>query len=239
MRALVVGHGHMGRIHARALRDLGYDVETVDPAPDAEADHLEIPADGLYAAGAVAVPIPMLATVARQVAPHVNRLLIEKPMAASYDEALSLAADLDKRPVCVGFVERFNPQVRRLQEQLRTIGDPVCSLFTRWNDRETPDVDLDLRIHDLDLSAYLGLGVAECVFSTGYHPHHARHRGITVQGTNGLVGVNLMDHDTSPVHAMWHAFLTGRQVPTVWDAVNAHRALGIFRRANPTEAVAA
>jgi predicted dehydrogenase len=214
----------MGSIHAKVLRDLGYAVTTVDPNPLTGADYTTL--DGLarpWQVAVVATPIEHVATVARQLA-GTERLLIEKPFALNVQSGEKLALRLNARAglTCVGFVERFNPVVRELKERL--VWTHVESArFIRWNDRPSWNVDLDLRSHDVDLARHLGvLGVA--TFDT--HAGQAgKARRIELQTNEGPLSVDLMAHDTSPLHALWHTFLMGGDVPTPDDAIAALRYL--------------
>ena len=218
----MVGHGHMGRFHARALRDLGFDVDTVDP--HAPATHRAVPDLAPYTAAAVATPVEHLALHGLACARAGLRTLIEKPAGTNLEEVELLARLLDGMPVCVGFIERFNPRVRRLKDRLAVIGRPMLATFTRWNERPSNDPLVDLRIHDVDLAHHLGLE-CEVVFDTRADAPMKR-RLITVAGTRGSLTADLMDHDTSPLHALWHNFLGGGEpTPDLWDAVAAHRAL--------------
>ncbi len=111
----------------------------------------------------VATPVEAHAgSVARALASG-RQVLVEKPVCARGDEALSLA--LRARPearLFVGHSERFNPVVRALARLLRR--DPALTIeLTRVgpsNGRPaaSPGVLLNLGVHDLDLAAYLGRG---------------------------------------------------------------------------------
>jgi len=227
VKALVVGHGHMGHFHARALRDLGYDVTTVDPYALADLDAL--PCLGAYSVAAVATPPVLLPEFGWACASAGLRTLIEKPFAQTVEEAGGLAVVLEGMETCVGFIERFNPQTRKLREHLPRIGRPIRATFHRWNDRPTTDLLTDLRIHDVDLANYLDLR-CPIVFDTRADAPVKR-RSITLVGDAGSVAVDLMDHDTSPLHALWHAFLSGKPVPGPQDAVAALVALSEQTRA--------
>jgi hypothetical protein len=207
MNALVVGHGRMGGFHRKALADLGYDVTTVDPTPGL-ADHVKVPARS-FDVVCIATPIPHLAECAAEWDGFDGYLLIEKPMATTFALASALEQALRGVDVAVGYVERFNPCVRRLRVELagrRTRG----ARFVRWSTRPSSDVALDLMTHDLDLTAHLGVcgGVVE------YDPRAdapAMRRYIAVECADGAtLRAHLTAHDTSPLHAQWHAFLSGR-----------------------------
>lgn len=223
MKALVVGAGRMGTFHRRVLRDLGYDVTTVDPAPG-RADHRTIPLRGNFAVVCVAVPIPALADEAARWVGYEGHLLIEKPMAANAAEGVDLGALFEGQRVGVGYVERFNPQVRRLACELAELPPPTLARFVRASDRPSSDVILDLRSHDVDLARFLNLWCSTWFQCAADEPEKLR--TIEVQAGTRTVTANLLDHDTSPLHAQWHAFLTGRSdYATPADAVATLRAL--------------
>jgi predicted dehydrogenase len=216
VRALVVGAGRMGRFHSKALTDLGYDVTTVDPDPAAGADQVRVTRRD-YDAVCIATPIAHLAETADEWVGFEGRLLIEKPMASDTREARALADAMRGQRVAVGYVERFNPAVRSLRE--RVTGQVVGARFTRWNDRPTTDVRLDLVSHDIDLARHLRWDHAAS-FDTR-SGCGIRRRTITVlTADGGRAHADLLAHATSPLHAQWHAFLLGRPgVATPEDAV--------------------
>lgn len=223
MNALIVGAGRMGILHRRVLRDLGLDVSTVDPDPTAGADHLTVPHEA-YDVVCIAAPIDHLADEAARWEGHEGWLLIEKPAAPSLEQARDLAYLLAGQRVAVGYVERFNPQVRALREQL-TGERPIRARFTRCNDRPTPSVTLDLQSHDLDLAAHLGLTCPTVFDTRAEQPIRRREVTVCCENRRPLVA-DLMDHDTSPLHAQWHAFLSDRPgYATLDDAVAVLEAL--------------
>lgn len=206
-RALVVGAGRMGSFHRKVLSDFGYDVSTVDPEPG-RADYLTIPARGDFAVVCVAVPIKHLADEAARWAGHTGWLLIEKPMATSVEDAAELAALLDGQRVAVGYVERFNPHVRRLADELSSMPPPTHATFVRHNQRPSANVALDLRTHDIDLARYLDLQCPttfDCAAGKG-----AVRRLIEVQCGPHTARAYLLAHNKSPLHAQWFAFLSDR-----------------------------
>lgn len=210
----------MGGFHARVLRDLGLDVSTVDPDPAAGADYARVPHRD-FDVVCVAAPIEHLAEQAARWAGHTGWLMVEKPFAADTHEARTLAMLLDDQACAVGYVERFNPQVRQLKVLLADRA-PTLVRFRRWNDRQSANVALDLQSHDVDLAAFLSL-TCPVVFDARAGVLRRRVRVVEV---DGQLAVDLMAHDCSPLHAQWHAFLAGRSgfaMPR--DAVRVHEAL--------------
>jgi predicted dehydrogenase len=228
VNALVMGAGHMGSLHAKVLRDLGHEVVTVDPNAPADFETLDQAAMEFWPfdIAAIAAPIGELMGATLALA-GTHRLLVEKPFAPDVHQARTLAAVLNGAGgrVCVGFVERFNPVVRRLYRDIDDLGAPVGAKFTRWSDRPSPDTDTDLRLHDVDLAYHLGLfdGVE---YDTRADAGEKRRRIEVFYDTGQRLEVDLMAHDQSPLHAMWHTFLSGRGAyPKPVDAIRAHRML--------------
>jgi predicted dehydrogenase len=149
--------------------------------------------------------------------------MVEKPFAADEHEARLLAMLLEDQACAVGYVERFNPQVRRLKGLLADRA-PSLVRFQRWNDRQSANVALDLQSHDVDLAAFLGL-TCPVIFDARAGVLRRRVRVVEVDGE---LAVDLMAHDCSPLHAQWHTFLSGR--PSCATPRDASRVLGALAR---------
>ncbi len=168
VRVGVIGIGNMGWHHARVL-SLLRDAELVGVAdPHESKGRLAVEQFGcrwfpsfeamLGEVEAVCIAVPTLlhhrvGMACLQAGVHV---LIEKPIAATQEEAADLirAADTAGRLLQVGHIERFNPAFREL---LRVVAnEEVVVLEAR---RHSPNADrandvsvvLDLMIHDIDL----------------------------------------------------------------------------------------
>jgi predicted dehydrogenase len=166
VRAAVVGVGHLGRYHALKYRDLP-DVDLVgvaDVRPDrAEAVAREVGTEpfhhfrelvGRVDVVTVAVPTTEHHEVARGLLESGIHVLVEKPIAATLEEAEDLV-DAARRAgalLQVGHLERFNPTIQALRSRLR---DPLfleCHRISPYPGRGVDvDVVLDLMIHDIDL----------------------------------------------------------------------------------------
>lgn len=90
-------------------------------------------------------------------------LLIEKPLASSYEEGLKIVEEAEKREkvVGVGYIERFNPAITFLKQVVdeRRLGEPLLLEFVRenrWLGR-MKDVGIiyDTVVHDIDTARYL------------------------------------------------------------------------------------
>ena len=168
VRVGVIGIGNMGWHHARVL-SLLRDAELVGVADlDARRGQLAVEQFGcrwfpsyeelLGEVEAVCIAVPTLlhhrvGMACFNAGVHV---LIEKPIAASQEEAAELvrAADAAGRLLQVGHIERFNPAFRELVKVVAN--EEVVVLEAR---RHSPNPDrandvsvvLDLMIHDIDL----------------------------------------------------------------------------------------
>ena len=177
LQVAVVGAGVFGRNHLRVYRELeqaGCAVElaaVVDPDAGARAK-----AEGEFGvrgfatiaecmawartekkwigAASVCVPTVHHAACARELMACGIDLLIEKPMAASLEEADEILREAHElgRVVQVGHLERFNPAVRAVRTLLnRPMFFEVHRLSVFTPRSLDVDVVLDLMIHDLDI----------------------------------------------------------------------------------------
>lgn len=218
MRSLVVGYGHMGRFHRRVLTDLGHDVRTLDPNLMAGADWRRLPTGHHFDVVCIATPIEHLAEQAAWWSGQARYLLIEKPMAATLEQATELQGVLHWQPTAVGYVERFNPRVQQLREQLEGT-QPAGGVFHRWNTRPSSNVPLDLTSHDVDLANFLN--VPNAVFDSRAEAQWKTRRIlIGARDRRPLLVADLMDHSANPLTAQWQAFLSdGQDVAKPDDAV--------------------
>lgn len=181
----LIGLGNMGRNHLRVLSMLkGLELAFV---ADANAE-VAAKAGQLHGIPGVVDPTPLLAGVdavvictptvthadyIRMAAAHVKNIFIEKPLAATLDEAIDIAAFAKEKGlnVQVGFIERFNPAVQALKTVLDRTERVISLDFTRTNkvSSRITDVDVvtDLMIHDIDLALYLN-GPASSVAAHGF-----------------------------------------------------------------------
>jgi predicted dehydrogenase len=172
LRVAVVGAGAFGRNHLRVYRELeqaGFPIElaaVVDPNEAARAAAEtqygvlgfatieECLAAGRVNAASVCVPTVHHAECARTLLAAGVDLLIEKPLAASLQDADQIAGLARRlgRVVQVGHLERFNPAVRAVRGLLnRPMFFEVHRLSVFTPRSLDVDVVLDLMIHDLDI----------------------------------------------------------------------------------------
>lgn len=169
LRAGLVGHGAMGRNHARILADLeGVDfVGIVDPAAKNARANLYDSLDELIARNidycVVAVPTAMHQEVGLRLAEAGVHTLMEKPLARDILASCNLAEAYERAELvgAVGHIERFNPALREARRRMAS-GDlgRVLQITTR---RQGPfpariadvGVVMDLATHDIDLTAWV------------------------------------------------------------------------------------
>jgi len=91
-----------------------------------------------------------------------KNLLIEKPLALTFEEAEQLTkfAEKEKLILMVGHVFRFNPLVRKLKEEFTkgSLGDVYLLAANRtclYPPKRECGVIIDLAIHDIDITLYL------------------------------------------------------------------------------------
>lgn len=166
VRIGVVGVGHLGRHHVRILSSLpGADlVAAADLVIDrARAATEGMPAEAFDDAAAllgrvdavtVAVPTEAHAAVARPFLERGVHVLVEKPMAASLDEADGLVrlAETSGAVLAVGHTERFNPAIEAVRAAIRRPRFIEVHRLSGFPERSLDvDVIFDVMIHDLDI----------------------------------------------------------------------------------------
>lgn len=168
LRVGIIGVGSMGQHHARVLsllKDVLFvgvaDVNVergLDTASKYQAQFFEHYRDLLPQVDAVciAVPTKLHYDVGMACLKSGVHVLIEKPIAASINEAESLvnAAAQFKCVLQVGHIERFNPAFQELSQVLKT--EELLAIeahrMSPYSDRANDvSVVLDLMIHDIDL----------------------------------------------------------------------------------------
>ncbi|HEV8358677.1 MAG TPA: Gfo/Idh/MocA family oxidoreductase [Gemmatimonadales bacterium] len=173
----VIGVGALGRHHARHLARSAdaalVGVHDLDPArgrevADACGARFYPDLDPLLAeveAVTVAVPTPAHAEIGLRALERGRAVLMEKPLAATLEEADGLVRAAERRgiPLQVGHVERFNRAVRAARPHLGGARYIESDRLAPFQPRGTDvAVVLDLMIHDLDLILHL-TGGAEAI----------------------------------------------------------------------------
>ena len=215
LRAGVVGLGMMGRNHVRVWDELVDEAELVAVAdPDAEA--LRRATAGRRARGfedaermvaeeeldlvSIVAPTSLhrpLALAALRGGAHV---LVEKPIAATREEALEMmaAAEDAGRMLTVGHIERFNPAIRELRRRLEA--EELGRIFQVSATRLGPfparirdvGVVVDLAPHDLDILRFLVGSEPVRIYAETERRIHTEHEDLfngTIKFANGVIGV--------------------------------------------------
>ena len=177
LKVAVIGVGFWGRNHARVLSGLEKaelvavcDLDesrarTVAEKYGAEAytDSTELLRREDIEAVTICTWSTVLSEEARKALEAGKHVLVEKPMAKSSKEARELVELAEKEDLilAVGFVERFNPGLRRVLEMVGKgeVGEVLSALarrLSRWPKRPW-DVGVvrDLAIHDLDILRHI------------------------------------------------------------------------------------
>jgi predicted dehydrogenase len=170
LNVAVIGVGHLGRIHARLWKRIPgaelVGVYDVDPErSESIASELEVGTfstlEELYGAVdavSIVTPTSTHAAIAAEALGRGIHCFIEKPITATYEEALRLIELADSRGLTlqVGHVERFNPAFLALG------GETLQPMFieshrlAQFKPRATDvAVVLDLMIHDIDLILHI------------------------------------------------------------------------------------
>jgi UDP-N-acetylglucosamine 3-dehydrogenase len=213
-RVAVIGVGSMGRNHARVYKEMP-DVELVGVAdfdlkaaqavaqlnntvayPDMDSLLAETHPDAVT----VAVPTQGHYETVRQALNAGCHVLVEKPIAATVDQAnalIQMARQLDK-VLMVGHIERFNPAIIELKRRLDA--GQLGSIFQIHTRRLGPfpprvrdvGVVVDLATHDLDIMRYLTGAEVTRVYAETKRQIHTSNEDIfsgMVRFDNDVLGV--------------------------------------------------
>ncbi|MCB7130423.1 MAG: Gfo/Idh/MocA family oxidoreductase [Candidatus Brocadiales bacterium] len=182
LKIAVVGVGHLGKEHARVYSQLPntelvgvVDIDEQQGKAVAQRlgtqyfPNLDVLDDK---AAAVSVVVPTSAHF--EVASHfLNRgipVLLEKPMAGNIDEAMALV-DLGMKTdtlLQVGYIERFNPVIKAVEEYPMTPRFIECHRLSNFNFRaKDTGVILDLMVHDIDIILHLAQSPVKKVEAVG------------------------------------------------------------------------
>jgi len=201
LRGAVLGLGMIGRHHARLLQSsprIAF-AGAVDPAGDRfgvvhDGALVFSDLDALLSTGApdfavVAVPTEEHVAVVRALAAEGINVLVEKPLAASAQEARELIEACQSAGVhgAVGHVERFNPALLALRQKAHIEGQ-LGQIFLVATERIGPfpdrirDVGVikDLATHDLDLVRWLGGSPVERVSAETQHRMGREHEDMVL-----------------------------------------------------------
>jgi predicted dehydrogenase len=212
IRAAVIGVGSMGTNHARVYSELN-EVKLVAVA-DAKREQAEkvagrlgVKAYGNYKAMldkqkpdliSIAVPTSEHFSVARAAIKRGIHVLVEKPIAATLDEAREMVRLAEKHHVIltVGHIERFNPAINELKRRLGA--GELGKIFEIHARRLGPfppriqdvGVIVDLATHDLDVIHTLVEAPAQRVYAETDRRIHVTHEDVVmglIKFSNGVL----------------------------------------------------
>jgi predicted dehydrogenase len=214
LRAAVIGVGAMGRNHARVYQEMA-EVELVGVADLSEARVEEASrlrgAPGYMNYRAMLADVaPDLVTVAVPTQYHHQvvldaleagcHVLVEKPIAATLEEGrhmIEQAAERD-RILAVGHIERYNPAVIELKQQLEE--GALGQIFQIHARRLGPfparvrdvGVIIDLAPHDLDIMRYVTGKRVQRLYAETEQEIHTAHEDLfsgMIRFEDGVLGV--------------------------------------------------
>ena len=164
MKVILIGLGVMGRRHHTTLtrNEAVEEVVTVDPNPQLSAQYLSAPAalkGHKFDFGVIASPTSFHEESASFLLDAGLSILIEKPVAKTVTAAQRIAARAESNgcKVAVGHIERFNPAIVALMEDLSESPRAVTLKRVSPYPQRITDVGvaLDRSIHDVDLVRYI------------------------------------------------------------------------------------
>lgn len=219
LRAGLLGVGHMGRHHARVLRETpGVELVAIaDPGgdPHGVAGELQVlpDIDALIAAGidmaVVAVPTRFHEDAALKLADAGVHTLVEKPIAHTIQAGQRMVDAFAAKGLvgAVGHIERFNPALQEMRRRIAAgeLGE-VYQVTTR---RQGPfpsriadvGVGKDLASHDVDLTAWVAQSTYQSVFAQTRFKSGREHEDMIIatgQLANGVI-VNHIVNWLSPM----------------------------------------
>ncbi len=204
LRVAVIGVGYLGKFHARIYSAMP-DVDLVGVA-DVDAgvgravaaqygcDAYTRPEDLLGKVDAVSIVVPTIhhLSVARPFLQNGVHMLMEKPLAPDYEEALALVELAERSGVIfqVGHLERFNAGVMEIAERVHEPRFIEVHRLGGFVERATDvDVVTDLMIHDIDIvMALVGSPIRDIV-ATGLPvlTEHVDIANARIEFVNGAV----------------------------------------------------
>lgn len=208
VRMGLIGLGHMGRHHARVIRETSGMtlVAVADPGGDPFGVAGELPVlpdvqslvnSGIDAA-IVAVPTAHHEAVALQLAAARVHTMVEKPIAHDSGAGHRIADAFDAAGLvgAVGYVERCNPAILEMRRRLRQ--GQLGEIFQITTSRQNPfperieDVGVvkDLATHDLDLTAWIADSTYESIHAEVTYRSGRKHEDMVVASgrmSNGIV----------------------------------------------------
>ena len=227
MRIAICGYGVMGRNHYRVLSRMP-EVEIaaicdpyVEDTPDVTVyrslhDLLDSePLDGIV----ISMPTSLHRDAALQCIENGMDILVEKPLASTVQEGHEIQRALKRHPVkfAVGHVERFNPVVQSLIDELK--GKKIYSIsITRVGPFPPRITDagvlVDLSVHDIDLVGYI-TKTEEIAESRVFKAHKCNGNGT--HEDNAVIAFKLKNDTIATITTNWLTPFKKRTIEVATD----------------------
>jgi len=205
MTIALIGLGSMGRNHYRILKELTNEVSLVglcDVVKNGEFDEpfftdVDEMLDTVKPdAAIIVVPTFLHKEVALKCIARGVHVFIEKPAAATIEDAKLIAKAVTDAGLksCVGHVERFNPVIQALKDELR--GKEIYSMsITRVGPFPPRIADVgvltDLSVHDIDLMRFIthrNILEKNIFKSRKIHNHHEDNAVLSFELEDAIIG---------------------------------------------------
>ena len=176
MKIAVIGIGSFGKNHVRVIKELGYEVTTIDTNLRAIADwgdYSVLRPKGQYSgtpgicvdAAVVATPASTHYEICKYLLENKIPALVEKPMTMDYNQALELVAIAEDNNVvfAVGHIFRFHPLtsaiIGHIVGMIELDNGKILVIKSVRSGLHQPSFDCgvlwDFAVHDVDLIEYL------------------------------------------------------------------------------------
>ncbi len=214
MKIAIIGLGSMGRNHYRILKSLDSECTLVglcDISPlegydepcftEVEALLSNTKPDGVI----ISAPTSLHKDIALRCIEAGVAIFIEKPAASSVEDAREILDAVERYGVksCIGHVERFNPVVQALQNELR--GRDIYTIsITRVGPFPPRIADVgvltDLSVHDIDLMRYISHKniVDKAVFKSQKIHNHHEDNAVLSFALEGNIVANILTNWLTP-----------------------------------------
>lgn len=210
VKVALIGLGSMGQNHYRVLKSIGgfeitalCDIQQTrdyDEPFFTDLDEMLEKAD--FEAAVIVVPTFLHKEVAIKCLNKGKHLFIEKPVASSVKEAKDIleVATKNSARVAVGYIERFNPVVEQLKEEISN--SEVYSIsITRVGPFPPRIADVgiltDLSVHDIDLIRYI---TGKEILNTSIHKSQKIHNH---HEDNAILSFQLEDEIVASITTNW------------------------------------
>lgn len=195
-KVLLIGIGEFGRNHLRTLKELGYNVITVDNNKKANySNYKEIDISEVIAA-VVATNASSHYEICKYLLEKRCPTLVEKPMTLDYNQALELVniSEYNNIIFAVGHIFRYHPLTDRLIMELKRIickeKQKIRAIRSQRIGLHSPRTDCnvlwDFGIHDIDLIQYIFRSVSPVMGNEYLNPSASYGRILTESGVEDI-----------------------------------------------------